>query len=91
MRNNLRLIFAHACWDQTESLRALQCGFVNENIESGVLYSQILDIEEALRKFICICGTCRSLENDVTYFPSLKAWHCVECERRKVIWFPHPP
>jgi len=90
VRSNLRLLIAHACWDEMESLRALLDGIAINSIESSLIYSQILDIEEALRKSICMCGTCRDLENDMIYFPSLKEWHCVKCDSKKLIWYPKP-
>ncbi len=94
IRRNLRLLIFHAVWDRIEALSALRDGFDNEFISSadkvrqGLIYTEIRDLQEALEKSICQCGTCKSVENDMIYFPSLKAWHCTECDHKKLIWFP---
>jgi hypothetical protein len=91
VRNNLRMIIALACWDEIEFLMALRDSPTNNSLPSDKaieLNSNILDLQEALRKSICICGTCHSFENDMIYFPSLTAWHCIKCYEKGVIWFP---
>lgn len=94
IRNNLRLLISHAVWDQLQSLKAIWDGLYSQfmsdedNVKQGLIYTEILDLEEALRKSICQCGTCKSVQNDMIYFPSLRAWHCVECDNKGLIWFP---
>lgn len=95
IRNNLRALIIHAYEDQVRFLRGLRDGFDSdfitpkEEVEQGLIYTEILELQEALRKSICQCGTCGSHDNDMIYIPSLDAWHCVKCDSRKVIWYPN--
>ena len=94
IRNNLRSIICHAVWDRLESLRALQDGLDSKYItdddrmRQNIVYSESLDLQEALRHSICQCGTCQQIENDMMYIPSLKAWNCVKCDSKNLIWYP---
>lgn len=94
IRNNLRALVCCAVRDRIDALQALRDGFDSkhitdyENTKQGVVHTEILDFQEALRKSICMCGTCQRIENDMVYIPSLKAWHCVKCDAKNLIWYP---
>lgn len=97
IRDNLRFLISQAVRDRIESLRALREGILwkdngsqSEHEKQLDYYAEILDLQEALKKSICMCGTCQRIENDMIYIPSLKAWHCVKCDTKNLIWYPAP-
>ena len=96
IRYNLRRIICHAVRERIVVLRALRDGLDNkqmtddERVRRGLIYTEILDLQEALKKSICMCGTCQRIENDMIYIPSLRGWHCVKCDSKNLIWYPAP-
>lgn len=94
IRNNLRRIICHAVRERIIVLRALRDGLDSklmtdsERVEKGLIYTEILELQKSLKKSICMCGTCQKIENDMIYIPSLRAWHCVKCDSKKLIWYP---
>ena len=69
IRDNLRALIIHESVSRRKNL-----------YEEGRFKEEIL-LDRSVNKSICRCSSCRKINRDRVYNPSLNMWFCVECYR----------
>ncbi len=83
IRNSLRYIISEATIKETGELVREKSKTNIDDPRRPILANKRDKLDTAWKKSICVCPTCGSRTNDMTFNPANESWFCVKCYQER--------